>query len=144
MKFRSAVSAALSGSVLMLAGPAIAGTGPTAAADEGCGGPPAISLWYDSDQYGSYTKVSFSKGGSCGVPARAMSATVRCADTNVIVYDESVPDLNDAPFSTPTGSLPVACGSFVAVASVSVPAPSDIGAVSYQASWRWNNGDYPA
>ena len=117
--------------------------GATAAqASDHCGSAPTIDLWYDSDQYGSYTKVSFHQDAVCSGLARVVSGQVYCTSPEVgTVYSEAA-DAPNGPMSLPTGSLPDSCQSFSASGLTSYPGYS--GATDVQDTWQWNKGDQPA
>lgn len=126
--------------LLLAASPAMASPsgGIAPAAPRGCG-KPQINVWYDSDQFGTYLKVDFSRKSSCHAGVAALKATVYCQSHAGRVYDEHV---GGEP-RTVTRSLPSKskCSSFYATAKIVYYAqPSE----NYTDSWRWDWGNYPA
>jgi hypothetical protein len=114
----------------------------TAQASDSCASAPTIDVWYDSDQYGSYTKVSFHQDAVCSGMPRVVTGEVYCTGPEVgTVYSEAA-DAPNGPMSLPTGSLPDSCQSFSANGWTSYPAYG--GAVDVQDTWQWNKGDQPA
>jgi len=114
-----------------------------AAAADTCISPPVISLWYDSDQYGTYAKVSFSQEAVCDPNfLRVLNAQVYCTDPGPeLVYSEQY---NTPPGATyfSTRPLPDSCNSFSATAYATTPGIN--GLQDKTDSWRWNKGGYPA
>ncbi|MEU4484986.1 hypothetical protein AB0H94_08835 [Streptomyces purpurascens] len=103
----------------------------------GCGGP-KINAWYDSDQFGTYLKVDFSRKAGCRARVGSIKGEVVCKTTGKRVYYESEALKN----STIVRSLPSKskCKSFWAQGTITYVAVSG----SYQDTWQWEWGNYPA
>jgi hypothetical protein len=143
--FGCASAATLALVPIQAAGAIEAQTAVVAAADasDTCISPPMISLWYDSDQFGSYAKVSFSQEAVCS-PAypRILSAQVYCADPGPeLVYSEEYDTPAGATYFS-TRPLPDSCNSFNAIAFATTAGIN--GMQDKSDSWRWDKGGYPA
>ena len=112
------------------------------AAAENCGAAPAIDLWYDSDQYGAYTKVSFNQTAAGCAGPRAIEVQVFCQEPALgTVYQERVQDAA-GPVSFPTGALPDECQQFTAWGVTSTPGYDT--EIKSEDSWSWSKGQFPA
>jgi hypothetical protein len=132
--------AAIGGSLVLLLGAAPAVAMPTntvARVSAGCGAP-QINAWYDSDQFGTYLKVDFSRKSSCRARVGSIKGEVVCKTTGKRVYYESEALKNRTLIrALPSKSK---CKSFWAQGTITYVGVPD----NYQDSWQWAWGDYPA
>ena len=140
-----AVAATLGGAALMavtVAPTASAGRAFAQSSAASCSGAPTIDLWYDSDQYGSYAKVSFSQSATgCSGP-RAIEVQVFCQEPALgTVYQERSQDAA-GPVQFPTGALPADCQQFRAHGVTSTPGYDS--SINKEDSWSWAKDQFPA
>lgn len=132
-------AAAVGGSLVLLlaAGPAMAAPTAGVVTARGCGAP-KINAWYDSDQFGTYLKVDFSRKSTCHGRVATIKGEVDCKTTHKRVYYESEVLKN----STITRSLPGKgeCKSFWAQGTITYVGMT----LNFQDTWQWNWGNYPA